>query len=178
MKQVKKLAGLTLALGSLSIICSCSSIGYKAGLADCAPVYGNWCGENYPSHGYNPRPVDAWDNACRNHDKCYDRDENKEYCDRKFVEELEYLSRYQLAPTEMYNAHSWFLPDGWFGGNSNLSDEIWSIGASCEGGDGRATQFSCLVNQFTSCNLNPKMGAGRAGLYCNCNGFTGVIVEY
>ena len=34
------------------------------------PIYGNWCGPNYPKAG-NPSPIDRTDLACKNHDLCY-----------------------------------------------------------------------------------------------------------
>ena len=60
----------------------CTSVAYKTVLKECAHVYGNWCGENYPLTGYNPSTVDSWDSACRSHDQCYDSVESKSSCDR------------------------------------------------------------------------------------------------
>ncbi len=166
-----------LILTTTSLISGCTSVLHTAGLTDCAPVYGNWCGENYPTTGYNPRAVDEWDRACRRHDKCYDSGRDNEYCDRRFIRELEILSYEQLAPQEMHNAYSWFRKDGNVGGWSNFGDEIWSLSASCKGGDGRPAEFYCVINQFNGCTLDPEFGPGRSGMRCNCGGFPGLIVE-
>ena len=153
----------------------CSAIGF-AGLKDCAPVYGNWCGENYPHEGANPPAVDSWDAACRNHDKCYGKGISEELCDLEFVAELEKLSREQLAPRRMHNAHSWFRRDGFLGGSIKVEDEFWAAGASCKGGDGRAALFYC-VTLMGGCPLNPHYGGGHEGLPCFCGPVRGQIVE-
>jgi hypothetical protein len=53
------------------------------------PVYGNYCGPLHPPKGMNPVAIDGVDNACKNHDKCY---ENYGYfnknCDLKIIENL------------------------------------------------------------------------------------------
>ncbi|MES9856903.1 MAG: hypothetical protein ABW166_09910 [Sedimenticola sp.] len=170
--KLKAIALLTLLAAS-----GCSTVLHPIGGAECAPVYGNWCGENYPLTGFEPRPVDAWDRACRKHDKCYESGKSKDYCDEYFVAELEELSYQHLAPQEMHNAHSWFRKDGWLGGGINLLDEAWSISASCEGGDGRAAEFYCALNQFNGCWLNPTISPGRAGMPCSCGMYPGIIVE-
>ena len=155
----------------------CSSIAYKMGVADCAPVYGNWCGENYPLTGYDPRPVDTWDRACMRHDKCYDDGTSKEVCDREFIAELEELSYKRLAPQRIHNAHSVFRKDGFVGGWVGFGHEFWAAGATCEGGDGVRAQFFCALNYYNSCPLSQTFGPGRAGMRCNCRGYPGTIVE-
>ncbi|GEM_PF-4527320 len=155
----------------------CTSMAYKVGFAECAPVYGNWCGENYPLPGYDPPTVDEWDSACRDHDKCYGSSEEKRKCDRKLVKELERLSYEQLAPLRMHNAYSWFRRDGYVGGWVQFTDEIWGASADCKGGDGREAKFYCALNPYFSCPLDSSDGPGHAGMFCPCNGYTGIIVE-
>jgi len=174
---MKKILLVLLVTITSLITSSCSSIIYKTGIGKCAPVYGNWCGENYPSEGSNPRPVDAWDRACRSHDRCYDSGKGKEVCDNKLVKKLERLSRTRLSPIRMHNAHSWFLEDGFLGGYFNFKDEAWGTFASCEGGDGIKAEFYCAVNAFNGCRLRASDGPGWAGQPCNCRGYPGVIVE-
>lgn len=56
------------------------------------PVYGCWCGLNFPPEGMNPRPVDVWDSACQWHDHCYgDVYRNNEHCDDGFVQLLDLI---------------------------------------------------------------------------------------
>ena len=161
----------------------CSATGF-GGLKSCAPVYGNWCGKDYPSdEKENPPAVDRWDEACREHDNCYSRSTSKDKCDRRFVAKLEKLSWEELAPQRMHNAHSWLLKDGWVGGIIRFQDEIWAMNASCKGGDGRAAQFYCLTWRWSPWGLWPikcSQGLpkrGRAGMPCICNGISGQIVE-
>ena len=153
----------------------CAATGF-AGLKDCAPVYGNWCGKNYPHKGENPPAVDKWDAACRSHDRCYENGTKKDLCDRRFVATLERLGREQLVPLRMYNAHSWFRKDGWVAAVFRAQDEIWAAGASCKGGDGCPARFACST-AWNWCPLNPNRGGGHAGMPCYCNGVPGLIVE-
>ncbi len=60
--------------------------------AKCMPIYGNWCGANYPPPGANPPPVDVFDDACRRHDHCYLRFGAANHCDVAFVHELRALA--------------------------------------------------------------------------------------
>jgi len=168
---LKFIFGLALAL----ILAGCTSVGYKVGLAKCAPVYGNWCGENYPLAGHDPPAVDAWDRACRAHDKCYEISENRMSCDDEFTRELRRLSVSTLAPRELHNAHSWFTRDGWVGGNIGLSAELWSLSARCEGGDGRPARFFCQYYAGGFQELSQSIGPGREGMPC-AGGF-GYIVQ-
>lgn len=162
----------------LPVVSGCTSLAYRTGIANCAPVYGNWCGENYPLFGYKPQPVDAWDEACRDHDRCYDRGEAQSTCDDEFLGDLERLSDQQLAPRRMHNAYSWFRRDGRVEGWIKFSDEAWGILADCRGGDGRAAEFYCAVGGRIECELGPTSGPGRAGMPCTCNGNSGIIVEH
>lgn len=162
----------------LPVVAGCTSFAYQTGMADCAPVYGNWCGENYPLTGYNPQPVDAWDEACRDHDKCYDSGKGKATCDDEFLRDLERLSEQRLAPRRMYNVYSWFRRDGRVEGWFKFSDETWGVLADCRGGDGRAAEFYCAINARAECELDPTERPGRAGMACTCNGDSGIIVEH
>lgn len=155
---------------------ACTQLFYDLGPASCAPVYGNWCGENYPLDGYDPPTVDDWDEACRSHDLCYDSGKNKKYCDRQFQEELEDLSRDYLAPQAMANAHSWFKPDGQLIGFISLDSELWAMSASCKGGDGREAEFFCQTN-YGACRLSAYDGPGQQGYPCRCGGAPGWIGE-
>lgn len=56
----------------------------------CMPLYGNWCGIAYPTHGWPP-PVDAFDAACMRHDLCTAAGPDTP-CDRAFVTELHLLA--------------------------------------------------------------------------------------
>ncbi len=57
----------------------------------CMPLYGNWCGINYPSGGFPP-PVDAFDAACMRHDLCTAAPGADTGCDIAFVSELRGLA--------------------------------------------------------------------------------------
>lgn len=53
------------------------------------PVYGNYCGLDHPRVETNPIPIDKTDLACKNHDKCYDKNgffDKK--CDENIINEL------------------------------------------------------------------------------------------
>lgn len=154
----------------------CGQTLHSVGLASCAPVYGNWCGENYPLTGYEPDTVDSWDEACMVHDKCYESGKSKSACDRQFVQKLERLSRRRLAPQEMANAHSWFRRDGWVGGFISLKSEAWAAGADCKGGDGRRARFYCQT-PFGSCPISAGVGPGQPGYPCNCGGAPGRLAQ-
>ncbi|MCY4229130.1 MAG: hypothetical protein OXF20_15860 [Gammaproteobacteria bacterium] len=166
---------------SLIFLSGCVPAMHKMGLTKCAPVYGNYCGENYPLAGYEPTPVDSWDQACQAHDRCYgDGYKSKTYCDREFLDELEYLSQDRLIPQRMLNAHSYFRKDGRIEGWVQFIHEGWSLTASCEGGDGARAQFYCVQNNYDRCWLDSDSGPGRAGLPCNCLGYplnSGIIFE-
>ncbi len=158
----------------LSIATACGPIVKTFNLKECAPVYGNWCGEKYPLTGHDPRPVDSWDRACRTHDKCYDSGESKRVCDDDFVHQLKSLSFSIPAPQAMHNAHSWFEEDGWVGGHFNLATELWALEADCEGGDGYRARFTCVISPVYGCPYNDP---GRAGMPCHCGYYYGFVVE-
>jgi len=63
------------------------------------PVYGNWCGPDYPPEGTHPPPIDVFDAACMRHDYCTASATVEEVCDVKFGAELRYLAgRYGGLP--------------------------------------------------------------------------------
>ncbi len=67
----------------------------------CLPLYGNWCGIDYPPAGSFPPPVDAFDAACMRHDLCTAGSGlfGNDACDRRFVAELNALrARYGFLP--------------------------------------------------------------------------------
>lgn len=75
--------------------------------AKCFPVYGNWCGANYPPPGTNPPPADAFDNACRNHDLCYAATWGGAGCDANLLRELNVLRfQYGFLPRPLQWAES------------------------------------------------------------------------
>lgn len=57
------------------------------------PIYGNYCGPLYPPKGSKPLPIDSVDNACKNHDMCYDINGylSKE-CDNQILLELKSIT--------------------------------------------------------------------------------------
>ena len=58
----------------------------------CMPLYGNWCGIDYPPPGTTPPPVDEFDAACMKHDLCTGgRGFGNKLCDRGLVTELNRL---------------------------------------------------------------------------------------
>jgi hypothetical protein len=60
----------------------------------CMPIYGNWCGVDWPPPGsYAPPPVDAFDVACMRHDFCTSRPGSDTPCDVMFVGELRMLAQ-------------------------------------------------------------------------------------
>lgn len=160
------------------IVTGCTELSYKMGIADCAPAYGNWCGENYPTTGFTPRPVDTWDRACRAHDLCYDAGGDKLACDREFLDDLERAARSRIIPQAMLNAHSWFTNDGHFGGFQSVHSMFWAASADCDGGDGESAKFFCQTI-YGPCPLSPTaIPGGRQGMWaCQCNGVPGQIGE-
>ena len=74
------------------------------------PVYGCWCGPNFPPEDTNPEPIDEWDKACKEHDLCYrNYGKNDEECDLEFVLNLESISPdIGYAPGQMQAAYGIF----------------------------------------------------------------------
>jgi hypothetical protein len=65
----------------------------------CIPVYGNWCGPNYPPAGTSPLPVDPFDAACMHHDRCMAGPGPDTACDIALAQELRGLAaRYGYLP--------------------------------------------------------------------------------
>jgi hypothetical protein len=58
----------------------------------CMPIYGNWCGPDYPPAGTTPPPVDAFDAACMRHDLCTAGPGPDKACDMALVGELRNLA--------------------------------------------------------------------------------------
>jgi hypothetical protein len=59
----------------------------------CMPIYGNWCGVDWPPPGsYAPPPVDAFDAACMRHDFCTSGPGSDTPCDVALVGELHTLA--------------------------------------------------------------------------------------
>lgn len=55
------------------------------------PLYGNWCGLGYPKTGENPPALDLVDQACKQHDLCYEqRGQFSCSCDVELNEEIAY----------------------------------------------------------------------------------------
>ena len=108
-----------LVLPLVLLLTACAGFGGRP-----APVYGCWCGKNQPPPGEDPAPVDAWDLACKRHDKCYGRyGRDHPECDAYFVREIQELAfAYGYVPAQMQAAHSYFLSrlygtfyiQGWF----------------------------------------------------------------
>jgi hypothetical protein len=161
----------TLALGG------CVEVAHEIGLAACEPVYGNWCGQNYPEAGNDPDTVDDWDAACRDHDQCYDdSSRDKSDCDREFRHALLDLSHSEMVPQELINAYDWFQSDGHFQAYQSFQSTTWALGASCSGGDGRAAVFSCQT-PYGRCDLDSDQ-VGQANGPCGCYGWgPGQVVE-
>ena len=158
-----RMAGLAGALFSLALLTACGTTsGGEAGDDSCSPVYGNWCGKNYPLTGYDPRAVDVWDRACRTHDRCYeDKGFGSKRCDREFVSRLRTLWRGGYpVPHQMGNADSWFVEDGWL----NIFVSVRDLGhywfADCKGGDGEAMMF-CYPQVGPPCEIDAAVGRGQ-----------------
>jgi hypothetical protein len=65
----------------------------------CMPIYGNWCGPDYPPAGTSPPPVDPFDAACMHHDLCTAGPGPDTACDIALVRELRGLAaRYGYLP--------------------------------------------------------------------------------
>ena len=86
----------------------------RAADAACFPVYGNWCGSGYPKDGDNPPVWDAFDLACKRHDRCYDRlGAGEKSCDAHLVTELRALYRqYGYLPRALQWAERYFTVQG------------------------------------------------------------------
>jgi hypothetical protein len=63
-----------------------------AGAFMCIPIYGNWCGIDYPPRGTLPPPVDPYDAACMRHDICTGDSGDDTACDLHFISELHALA--------------------------------------------------------------------------------------
>ncbi len=78
---------IVLMLLALALMLPGSAFAFK-----CIPLYGNWCGIDYPPAGRFPPPIDEFDAACMKHDFCTGGSFfGKKYCDKGFSRELRYL---------------------------------------------------------------------------------------
>ncbi|HHB12814.1 MAG TPA: hypothetical protein ENK62_06410 [Chromatiales bacterium] len=85
----------------ISIAFMLSPIPQAQAFLKCMPLYGNWCGVDYPPKGTFPPPVDEFDAACMRHDLCTAGDDflGNTRCDRMFVSELNALRlKYGFLP--------------------------------------------------------------------------------
>lgn len=151
----------------------------------CQPVYGKWCGKGYPAYevtGVQPYPVDQWDNACRNHDLCYDRhgEAGEEHCDRLFARELESIRASGVpVPRAIINAYNVFKEDLRFRSVNITIKDLWDASnLSCDGSEGRPALFCDTGMGPYNCEM--ASGVVREGSNCFCvyppspiNGFQG-----
>jgi hypothetical protein len=72
----------------LSFLSACAVFSNKDSVGQ-FPIYGNWCGPAHPKKGTNPKPIDKTDQACKNHDICYEKNGylNKK-CDKQLIADL------------------------------------------------------------------------------------------
>jgi hypothetical protein len=80
-------------------------------------------------------------------------------CDDKFLDELHLLDNGRPVPEVVKSAYSWFNKKNTgslfvFAPAKNL---LWSLSASCEGGDGRPTQY-CVYQNAVSKKNRKKIG--------------------
>ena len=58
------------------------------------PIYGHWCGPNYPRAGEDPAPFDTLDGFCRVHDICYaEKGYSDCSCDRALISSIQRAKR-------------------------------------------------------------------------------------
>jgi len=71
------------------LLASCGLLSKNKANKDSFPVYGNYCGINYPKKGENPVPIDKTDLSCKKHDQCYEAMGyfNKK-CDKDLIKNL------------------------------------------------------------------------------------------
>ena len=146
----------------------------------CQPIYGNWCGKGYPAYdvtGYKPDPVDVWDEACMQHDICYEG-ENRRACDRAFARRLERLDRQGVpAPHQIVNAYNYFKdrkPSRWF--NVSFKDFFNVYALSCRGGHGQPVLFCDVGLGRQNCEIS--IGLEAYGHWCYCDGPSGRLVGF
>ena len=75
----------------------------SAATADGLPMYGNWCGPNYPNNVIEASrpPIDPLDAACYRHDVCTGGNDSRNCdCDIRFMRELRNL-RYPTKDQEV-----------------------------------------------------------------------------
>jgi hypothetical protein len=141
---------------------------------NCQPVYGNWCGKGYPAYevtGIIPSPVDPWDEACMNHDLCYDEygEANEDMCDKIFSEELERLDSYGMpAPHQIVNAYNYFKDNKPYRNINITFKDLWDTNTlSCDGTEGLPTLFCDVGMGRDNCEIS--MGFEMEGADCFCD---------
>lgn len=141
---------------------------------NCQPVYGRWCGRGYPAYevtGWMPRPVDQWDNACKNHDLCYDIEgkDGEDYCDRVFSRELEDIRNSGTpVPRAIINAYNIFKEDLQFRSlNVSLSDILDATTLSCTGEEGKAALFCDIGAGPYNCEISQGNAQRNAPCFCD-----------
>ena len=137
----------------------------------CQPIYGNWCGKNYPaSHitGVEPEPVDVWDAACMVHDKCYESRTSKSVCDAEFSDRVEELGGQGVpAPRQLINAYNFFKESLPYRSIRITGEDIVNaMTLSCAGGDGTPAYFCDVGLGRHNCQIT--MGFRGEGEPCFC----------
>ena len=140
----------------------------------CQPIYGSWCGKDYPAYeatGFKPDPVDQWDEACMEHDLCYDQNGKSgiEKCDREFSHRLERLNISGVpAPHQIINAYNVFKDKKPFREINVSLQDMWNVKTtSCDGRDGVPTIFCDVGMGRDNCEIS--MGKVDEGERCFCD---------
>lgn len=72
----------------LSAITSCETFS-KLEAVSSFPIYGNYCGPDYPKTKSTAIPIDMTDLACKDHDLCYEQNGYlNATCDQELVDDL------------------------------------------------------------------------------------------
>ena len=140
---------------------------------ECQPIYGSWCGKGYPSYevtGVKPKPVDIWDEACMEHDLCYDKygENGEEMCDRKFSNKLEDIHILGIpVPHQIQNAYNVFKEDMIYRAINISFKDIWNANTvSCDGKEGIPALFCDVRMGPYNCEIS--MGMEWYGEKCFC----------
>jgi hypothetical protein len=143
----------------------------------CQPVYGNWCGKGYPAYevtDYMPEPVDVWDEACKEHDLCYDKHGNyrnttEKECDELLTQKFELLDLQGIpAPHQIINAYNYFKKNKPYRNMVISSKDLWIANTiSCKGNEGIPTVFCDVGRGRDNCEIT--MGSKVQGTPCFCD---------
>jgi hypothetical protein len=84
-------------MASKTILAALLALGLAGGAGSaqafkCMPIYGNWCGIDWPASAAVAPPIDAFDAACMRHDICTAGPGPDTPCDIAFVNELHSLA--------------------------------------------------------------------------------------